>query len=810
MTRHIDTAVSRRSLLKGFTALGAGTLLAPSLLRSAYAATSGGLPDGDVVTGSHFGISVATVKDGRVVGVRPHEADLVPVKQAETLADWIYSPARIKYPMVRKDFLKNGAKSDRTERGKGEFVRVSWDEALDLVTSELKRVKETYGNGAIFGGSYGWKTPSLLHNCFNNLYRMLNLHGGFVDDVQTYSTGAIRVIMPYVIGTSYYDSSTWPSIIENTEQIVFWGSDPAKCSRIGWSVPNHAGLKYLQDYAATGKPSIVVDPIRTETAEILKSDWVAPRPGTDVAMMLGIAGTLLAEDLHDKDFLANYCTGFEEFSAYLKGEPDGTPKTAEWASEICGVSADKLKDMAHSMASKRTLISMGWSIQRQDHGEQGPWMAHVLACMLGYIGQPGGGADFTLHYANYGTPKGNGPVFAGFPAGQASKDVPPAIPVSRVPWVLANPGAKYDYDGKEYTAPDIKLVYWTGGNPFHHHQERNKHIEYWQKPETIIVNEINWTQTARFADIVLPISTLFERNDMCRISEQNAGLCAMKQAIEPLFESKTDFWVFTQIAKRLGFENEYTDGKDEMGWLRGIYAKGQEDAKKKGVEVPDFDTFWNEQPVLTYGVTEEARNYVQFAAFREDPLLNPIATPSGMFEIYSRKIAGYNYDDCPGHPTWMEPFERLGGKMSDKFPLHLDSSHPDYRLHSQLDNAELRHFYEVKNREPVWIHPETAKARGIADGDVVRVFNDRGAVLAGAVVTDNLKPDVIRLQEGAWYDPDDPGVPGALCKHGDPNVLTFDKGTSSLAQGNCAHTALVDVEKFTEELPSVTTFDPVI
>ncbi|MBB4302936.1 trimethylamine-N-oxide reductase (cytochrome c) [Rhodobium orientis] len=806
MTSHPITQVSRRSVLKGLTALGAGTLLVPSVLRQAYAAA---VADGEVVTGSHFGVHYAKVEGGKLVAVRPHEADLVPVEQATTLVDWAYSPTRIKYPMVRKGFLKDGVNSDRTERGKGEFVRVSWDEALDLVASELKRVKDEHGNGSIYGGSYGWRTPAMLHNCFNNLYRLLNLNGGFVDDVNTYSTGAIRVILPYVIGTSYYDSSTWPSIIENTEQIVFWGSDPAVTSRIGWSVPNHAGLKYLEEYKATGKPSISVNPINTETAKLLGSDWVAPRPGTDVAMMLGIAHTLVAEDLHDTEFLANYCSGFEEFSAYLKGEPDGTEKTAEWAAEICGVDADKLKEMARSMAAKRTLITMGWSIQRQDHGEQGPWMAHTLACMLGYIGLPGGGADFTLHYASYGTPKGHGPSFAGFPAGEASKEVPAPIPCSRVPWALANAGEKYDYNGQEYTTPDLRLVIWAGGNPFHHHQERNKQIDFWQKPETIIISDINWTQSARFADIVLPISTLFERNDICNISEQNAGLCAMQQAIEPLFESKTDFWVYSQVAKRLGFEAEYTDGMDEMGWLKHIYEEGVAKAAEKGIESPDFDTFWNEKKVWMYDVTDEKRNYVQFAKFREDPLLNPVATPSGMFEILSRKIAGYGYDDCPGHPTWMEPFERLGGTMSDKYPLHMTSSHPDYRLHSQLDNADLRHSYEVENREPVWIHPDAAEARGIADGDVVRIFNDRGAVLAGAVVTDRMKSDVIRLQEGAWYDPAEPGTKGALCKHGDPNVLTFDKGTSKLAQGNCAHTALVEIEKYAGDLPTITTFDPV-
>lgn len=805
-----SSSPSRRTVLKGLTALGAGTLMAPALLRPARAAT-GAIADGDIINGSHFGFGYAKVEDGRIVGMTPHENDHAPNEMFETLGDWVYSPTRIKYPMVRKGFLEKGHESDRTERGKGEFVRVSWEEALDLVASELKRVKETHGNGSIYGGAYGWRSPGLLHNCFNNLYRTLNLHGGFVDDVNTYSTGAIRVIMPYAIGGSFYASSAWPGIIENTELIVFWGSNPARNCRIGFNVPDHAGLKYLDEFKATGKQSVSVDPLRNETALHLDSEWIAPRQGTDVAMMLGVAHTLLDEDLHDKAFLADYCVGFDEFSAYLTGEPDGTPKTAEWASEICGVDAGEIKDLARLMASKRTLITMGWSIQRQHHGEQGPWMAFTLGCMLGYMGLPGGGADFTLHYGNYGTPKGTAPTFPGFPAGESPEGLPAPIPASRVPWVIGNPGAEYDYDGKRYTAPDLRLVYWVGGNPMHHHQDRNQQIKLWQQPETIIVNEINWTQSARFADIVLPVCTNFEKNDMSIVSDKGVGIVAMKQAIEPLFESKSDFEIFAEISKRLGFEQKFTEGRDEAGWLEHIYSEGLKDAEKKGVEIPDFDTFWNETFYQPFPVKEEAKYFVEHAKFREDPLLNPVATPSGMFEIYSRRIESYNYDDCPPHPTWMEPAERLGGAMSDKYPLHVTSQHPAYRLHSQLDNNTALHpLYKVQGREPVRINPADAEARGIADGDIVRLYNDRGECLAGAVVTDTISPNHVVLCEGGWYDPAEPGVIGTLCKQGDVNLLSLDIGTSSLAQGCCAHTLLAEVEKYTGEVPPVTTYDPVV
>ncbi len=194
------------------------------------------------------------------------------------------------------------------------------------------------------------------------------------------------------------------------------------------------------------------------------------------------------------------------------------------------------------------------------------------------------------------------------------------------------------------------------------------------------------------------------------------------------------------------------------------------------------------------------------ADFREDPLTNALGTPSGRIEIYSTTIEGFHYDDCPPHPTWIEPAEWLGAPAAAQYPLHLISPHPKYRLHSQMDNTWLREAYEVAGREPIWIHPEDAKQRNLNDGDVVRVFNGRGALLAGAIVTNRMRPGVAMLQEGAWYDPDKPGEVGALCRHGNINVLTLDTGTSKLAQGNIANTLLVQIERYADTAPTVQVF----
>jgi trimethylamine-N-oxide reductase (cytochrome c) len=213
------------------------------------------------------------------------------------------------------------------------------------------------------------------------------------------------------------------------------------------------------------------------------------------------------------------------------------------------------------------------------------------------------------------------------------------------------------------------------------------------------------------------------------------------------------------------------------------------------MELPVFDVFWNSDDALAFPITDAGRGYIQHKSFRDDPLLNPLGTPSGRIEIYSEGIAKMNYEDCPPHPTWMEPVERLDGPTT-KYPLHIDSSHPKFRLHSQLCGTSLRAEYAIAGREPCLINPRDARSRGIQSGDVVRIFNDRGQILAGAQVTDDVRPGVIRVNEGGWYDPENPREPGSLDRYGDVNVLTIDIGTSKLAQGNCGHTAVGDVEKF--------------
>ncbi len=425
-------------------------------------------------------------------------------------------------------------------------------------------------------------------------------------------------------------------------------------------------------------------------------------------------------------------------------------------------------------------------------------MAITLAAMLGQIGLPGGGIGF-----GYGAEGAIGlpertqhrPTLR-----QGLNSVRTFIPVARIADMLLNPGEEYDYDGRRLTYPDIRLVYWCGGNPYHHHQDLNRLRRAWQRPETVIVQDPWWTATARHADIVLPATTPLEREDI-GCSPSDSMFHAMKRVIEPVGEARDDYSIFTGLAGRMGTAEAFTEGRDAGEWLRHIYDVFQQQAARDGIEAPNFDDFWADGE---FAYPQGDGRLVLFEEFRADPDGHALPTPSGRIEIYSETIAGFGYDDCPAHPTWLEPHEWLGGPGAGDYPLHLVSNQPPNRLHSQLDSGRTSVAGKIAGREPISIHPADAAARGIRDGDVVRVFNARGACLAGARISARVRPSVVQLPTGAWYDPDHEG----LDRHGNPNVLTRDVPTSRLSQGTAAHTALVEVEKFTGTPPTVRAFEP--
>jgi len=375
------------------------------------------------------------------------------------------------------------------------------------------------------------------------------------------------------------------------------------------------------------------------------------------------------------------------------------------------------------------------------------------------------------------------------------------IPVARIADMLLKPGEAIDYNGKRVTYPDIKLVYWAGGNPFHHHQDLNRLRRAWKRPDTVIVNEQVWTATARQADIVFPCTTMMERNDLGG-SSYDHWLTPMRKVVEPYAQSRSDFEIFTGIAEQLGFADEFTEGRDEMEWVRFLYEQTRTNAAEQDISLPGFEEFWAGQQISVEQYVPDT--LFPLEQFRQDPQAHPLKTPSGKIEIFSETVDDFGYDDCRGHAMWFDKDEFLGN--SSDYSLHLVSNQPKTRLHSQFDHGVTSRNAKIKGREPMRMNPVDASQRCISAGDVVRIFNDRGACLAGVELTETIRPGVIELATGAWYEPLDPTDPNSLEIHGNPNVLTRDIGTSKLGQGPTAHSCLVEVELFDQPLPKIKSF----
>lgn len=597
--------LTRRDFIKTAGA-ATGTMAISSVIP--MPAWAEGQNGGAILTAARWGAVYVEVKDGKVVSSKGALPKTVPNSLQQTAPDQVHTNIRVKYPMVRKSYLENPGNADG-KRGSDPFVRVSWEQALKLIHEQHSRIRSSYGPASIFAGSYGWRSSGVLHKAQTLLQRYMSMAGGYAGHTGDYSTGAAQVIMPYVVGSVevYEQQTTWPMVLEHSQVVVLWGMNPLNTLKIAWSSTDEQGIEYFNLLKKSGKSVIAIDPMRSETIEFFgdNATWIAPHMGTDVAMMLGIAHTLVKKNLHDKAFLEKYTTGYPQFEEYLLGKSDKIEKTAEWASGVCGVPAEQLEKLAEIFSSNKTMLMAGWGIQRQQYGEQKHWMLVTLAAMLGQIGTEGGGFGFSYHYSNGGNPTRTGGVLpaisaqieGGSSAGNdwAVSDAVISLPVARIVEALENPGGKYQHNGKEQTFPDIKMIWWAGGANFTHHQDTNRLIKAWQKPELVVISECYWTAAAKHADIVLPITTSFERNDLTMTGDySNQHLVPMKQVIEPQFEARSDFDVFADLAEMLkpGGKAVYTEGKDEMAWLKQFYDAAQKAARAQRIAMPQFNAFW--------------------------------------------------------------------------------------------------------------------------------------------------------------------------------------------------------------------------
>ncbi|MGH7097502.1 MAG: molybdopterin-dependent oxidoreductase [Stellaceae bacterium] len=759
---------------------------------------------GAVPHSAHWGAFLVRVRE-REIEITPHPRDPDPSALLGNIPAARAHKARIARPMIRRGWLERGPGPD-PRRGRDTFAAVPWPETLDRLAAELRRIYGAHGPRAVFGGSYGWASAGRFHDAQHQLHRFLNLLGGYVRSVGSYSSGAASVILPHVIGPQSAvagNTVNWDELVDESALVLAFGGMALKNNDVGGGgTSRHIARGRLAAARRRGVEFHLISPLRDDLPETVSAVWHPIRPGTDVALMLALAHTLVVADLHDRAFLDRFCTGWDVFAAYLLGRSDNQPKDAAWAAAICGLPAAEITALARRAAAGRTLVTCSQSVQRAEHGEAPVWMGVVLAAILGQIGVPGGGFAYALgSNANTGKP----PVAAPLPTLPVGRNpVVDFIPVARIADMLLHPGESFQYDGQDLVYPDIRLVYWAGGNPFHHHQDLNRLRRAFARPETVIVQDSVWTASARIADIVLPATITLEREDI-GAAAGDPLLVAMHRAVAPYGEARDDYAIFTGLAERLGIAETFTEGRSPRQWLAELYKETRRAVLAQGLEAPDFDRFWEAGEWLLPTVPRDGG---LVRAFRRDPNGTPLPTPSGRIEIASAAIAGFGYADCPGHPVWLPPAEGAGSPLMARFPLHLIANQPATRLHSQLDFGAVSQAAKIRGREPVRLHPRDAAARGIAEGDIVRLYNDRGACLAGAVLSEALRPGVVQLATGAWYDPQDPAADEPLCVHGNPNVLTRDAGTSRLAQGSTGQLCLVEIERFDGLLPPIRAFDP--
>lgn len=782
----LKTTVASAVAANGLTWFGANEALAADTI--------------SIPSASHWGPFKAVVKDGVLIGVQPlPELDATPTKMlTEGLLGRVYHKTRVQYPMVRKSYLENpGGDTKPHLRGKEPFVRVSWDEALALTANAILTTAEKHGNEALFSASYGgWSHAGLLRPQVLQ-GRLFNLIGGHSVTTGDYSAGASQISLPHIIGDMevYSPQTAWEVMADNTELMVWIGCDPWKNNRVEFTVADHQMYPRWQKIKERGVKFLSINPQYTPTDVAMESEWVKIVPNTDTALFLAMSYHIYTTKKHDQAYLDKYTVGFDKFLPYLLGEDaDGTPpKTPEWAAPITGIPAQKIIAMAEEFAAKRTQFAVGWSLQRAHHGEMSHWAVVNFAALLGKIGKPGEGVGFSWHYGGGGMPQSTKVMPIGIPQGR--NPLTTRCPASRISEMLLNPGKKYTRDGTEDVFPDVKLVYTSGNNVFSHQQDTNELLRAMnQQVETYICQDPWWCASARFADIVLPATSALERDDISTGGTySNDKIYAMRKVIEPYGESLDDFEIFKRLGDLMGVGFQFTEGLTVTDILKAAYEHSDGD-------IP-FDEFW-EKGYVKLDVPEKMNSWVRHGDFYTDPVNNPLHTESGKIELYCQKIASYDIPDCPPIPKFLEPQEYLGNAKPGQ--VHVVSPHPFNRLHSQMANTDVRNEEHIQGRQHVLISIEDAAAQGIKDGDLVELFNDRGAVIAGARVTDQIMKGVASLEEGGWIQLDSKG----RCNSGSINMITTSVAASGLSQATSANTCIASLKKCTDPESENRAFEP--
>lgn len=799
-------AISRRALLKGSLATSALAIAAEGIalpFQQAEKTLAGaGEPQTERVVWS-----ACTVNCGSRCPLRMHvtageiryvesdngrdDSELRQVRaclRGRSMRRRIYHPDRLKYPMKRVG-----------KRGEGRFKRISWEEAFDTLAGTLQRIIREYGNEAVYlnygtgtlGGTLtrSWPPGSTL------IARLMNCCGGYLNHYGDYSSAQIAAGLNYTYG-GWADGNS-PTDIENSKLVVLFGNNPSETRMSG------GGVTYTMTQARqkSGARLIIIDPRYTDTGAGREDQWIPLRPGTDAALASALAYVMITEGWVDQPFLDTYCVGYDEktlppgvpanasYKAYILGQGrDGIAKTPTWAAGITGVPEEVIIRLAREIGStKPVFISQGWGPQRHANGELTTRAIAMLAILTGNVGIPGGNSG--AREGSYALP------FVRMP----TLENPVKTSISMFLWTEAiarGPeltALKDGVRGKEKLDVPIKFIWNYAGNCLiNQHADINRTHQILQDEnwcEMIVVIDNHMTASAKYADILLPDCTTAEQMDFCldASSGEMGYVIFADRVIAPRFECKTLYEMTSELAKRLGVEAQFTEGRSQEEWLRHLYQQSREAIPA----LPEFEQF-RQQGIFKQRDPEG--HHVAYRAFREDPIANPLATPSGKIEIYSAQLATISStwqldtrDVIDPLPIYAEGAESYNDPLNHRFPLQLTGFHYKARTHSTYGNVDV---LSAACRQELWINPIDAQARRIKNGDPIRVLNDRGEVRTTARVTPRIIPGVVALAEGAWYSPDTQRIDHG----GSINVLTSQR-PSPLAKGNPSHSNLVQVEK---------------
>ena len=702
-----------------------------------------------------------------------------------------YHPDRLLYPLKRVG-----------GRGEGKFVRISWEQALDLVAGQMQRVKEKYGNEALFV-PYGTGSYNQL-NGSNTARRLMNLFGGCLGIYNSYSWGAINIATPTVYGTLVTGNQRQDWL--NSRYIIMWGWNPAE-------MRDGTNSDYFVKLAReNGAKVVCIDPRHSLSAAALADEWIPIRPGTDTAMMSAMACVMLTEGLYDADYVRTHCVGWEalqmpaglenaeSYSDYLLGVRDGIPKTPQWAEAITAVPAEIITRIAREYATRKPgVLYQGYGMQRRAYGEQVVRAGCVLAAISGNVGISGGWASGLGTQA----PEG-GPFWTVFPAGD--NPVKTSIPV-----FLWSEACLRGHEltpaegviGSPHLKTDIKLIYAVATNCLiNQHADVNRSaaiLKDESKVEFIVVQDNFLTPTAKFADVVLPACTQFETWGVEDGWKYGDEVILQPKLVEPPGECTSDYRICADLAERLGFGEAYTEGHDEKAWVEWCLDRFRE---TRFPDLPSLETFMDQNlGAYSKPVTQPA---IAFADFRRDPQKYPLNTPSGKIEIFSKTLYEMGRpDEIPAVPKyipeWEDPFTTAGSKTPvpedsavEKYPLQAIGHHSLARVHSTHANND---WLQEAFPQRIFINPRDASKRGIRDGVLVRVWNALGELVIPARLTKRILPGVVDIPQGAWWNPDADGVDHG----GNINVLTSHRWTP-LAFGSTQQTIRVEVEKFNPKM----------